>query len=92
MANGGFTALPRLRGRGKHQIDYWRIIAWLGRPPGAFENHRYREDLFPTSRFRMPYDNLLDGFPCTGIDLKGARYRAAPQKRPALHWVAKGIK
>jgi hypothetical protein len=28
------------------------------RKPGAFENFRYREDLFPTHRFRMAYDHL----------------------------------
>ena len=52
--------LPRLRGRGKHRIDYRHIIDWLVRKPGAFENYRYREDLFPTSRFRMAYDHLLE--------------------------------
>ena len=28
------------------------------RKPGAFENYRYREELFPTSRFRMAFDLL----------------------------------
>jgi hypothetical protein len=28
------------------------------RKPRAFENYRYREDLFPTHRFRMAYDAL----------------------------------
>jgi hypothetical protein len=52
--------LPRLRGRGKHRIDYRHVIDWLVRKPGAFENYRYREDLFPTSRFRMAYDILVE--------------------------------
>jgi hypothetical protein len=43
----------RLRGRGKHQVNYRHIIDWLVRKPGAFENYRYREDLFPTSHFRI---------------------------------------
>ena len=51
---------PRLRGRGKHQVNYRHIIDWLVRKPGAFENYRYREDLFPTSYFRMAYDALCD--------------------------------
>ena len=55
--------LPRLRGRGKHRIDYRHIIEWLVRKPGAFENYRYQEDLFPTSRFRMAYDTLRDTTP-----------------------------
>jgi len=53
-------ALPRLRGRAKHRIDYRHIIDWLVRKPGAFENYRYKEDLFPTSRFRMAYDALQE--------------------------------
>jgi len=55
--------LPRLRGRGKHRIDYRHIIEWLIRKPGAFENYRYQEDLFPTSRFRMAYDALKETTP-----------------------------
>lgn len=50
--------IPRLRGEGKHRINYRHIIEWLVRKPGAFENYRYREDLFPTSRFRIVYDQL----------------------------------
>jgi hypothetical protein len=55
--------LPRLRGRSKHRIDYRHIIEWLVRKPGAFENYRYQEDLFPTSRFRMAYDALKETTP-----------------------------
>jgi hypothetical protein len=50
--------LPRLRGEGKHRINYRHIIDSLVRKPGAFENYRYRDDLFPTSRFRIAYDDL----------------------------------
>lgn len=49
---------PRLRGDGGHRINYRHIIDWLVRKPGAFENYRYRDDLFPTTRFRMAYDFL----------------------------------
>jgi hypothetical protein len=55
--------LPRLRGRGKHHVDYRHIIEWLNRKPGAFENYRYQADLFPTSRFRMAYDALRQATP-----------------------------
>ena len=51
---------PRLRGRGKHYVNYRHIIDWLVRKPGAFENYRYRDDLFPTSYFRIAYDALRD--------------------------------
>lgn len=52
--------LPRLRGRGKHYINYRHIIDWLVRKPGAFANYRYLEDLFPTTHFRMAYDQLRE--------------------------------
>jgi len=50
--------LPRLRGESKHKINYRHIIDSLIRKPGAFENYRYRDELFPTSRFRIVYDDL----------------------------------
>jgi hypothetical protein len=53
--------LPRLRGEGKHAINYRHIIDSLVRKPGAFENYRYRDDLFPTTRFRIAYDRLEQG-------------------------------
>lgn len=55
--------IPRLRGTGKHHIQYRHIIDWLVRKPGAFENYRYREALFPTHRFRMAYDELKEKHP-----------------------------
>jgi len=51
--------LPRLRGRDKHKVNYRHIIDWLVRKPGAFAQYRYRADLFPSSVFRMAYDDLL---------------------------------
>jgi len=50
--------IPRLRGENGHLINYRHVIDWLVRKPGAFENYRYREEMFPTIRFRMAYDNL----------------------------------
>jgi len=52
--------MPRLRGRQRHRVDYRHVIDWLVRKPGALENYRYREELFPTSRFRMAFDELQD--------------------------------
>ena len=52
--------LQRLRGRQKHRVDYRHIIDWLVRKPGAFEHYRYRDELFPTSRFRMVFDLLQE--------------------------------
>ena len=59
--------LPRLRGRGKHRVDYRHIIEWLVRKPGAFEGYLYKEDLFPTSRFRMAYDALKEQAPTQAV-------------------------
>jgi hypothetical protein len=50
--------MPRLRGENGHLIQYRHIIDWLVKKPGAFENYRYRDALFPTHRFRMAYDHL----------------------------------
>jgi len=50
--------IPRLRGEGKHRIQYRHVIDWLVKKPAAFENYRYRADLFPSSRFRRAYDEL----------------------------------
>ncbi len=50
--------IPRLRGQGKHYVQYRHVIDSLVRKPGAFENYRYREDMFPTSRFRRAYDAM----------------------------------
>jgi hypothetical protein len=58
--------MPRLRGRGKVLINYRHVIDWLARKPGAFEGYRYRDELFPTSRFRMAYDELKSRYGATG--------------------------
>jgi hypothetical protein len=50
--------IPRLRGENKHRIQYRHLIEWLLRKPGAFAHYRYREDLFPSTRFRWAYDAL----------------------------------
>ena len=55
--------LPRLRGRGQHRVEYRHVIDWLVRKPGAFEEYRYRDAMFPTSRFRMAYDLLKEQRP-----------------------------
>jgi len=50
--------LPRLRGENGHYINYRHVIDTLVRKPGAFENYRYKDDMFPTSQFRFTYDIL----------------------------------
>jgi hypothetical protein len=75
----------RLRGRQKHRINYRHIIDWLVRKPGAFENYRYREELFPTSRFRMAYDALREAQPERGHkEYLGILHLAARQSEAAV--------
>ena len=50
--------LPRLRGEKRYLINYRHMIDQLERKPGAFENYRYREEMFPGSYFRLAYDEL----------------------------------
>ena len=38
---------------------YRHVIDWLVRKPGAFADYCYRDDLFPSSHFRLAYDRLL---------------------------------
>ena len=59
--------IPRLRGRGQNKINYRHVIGWLVRKPGAFERYRYREDIFPTTRFRMAYDLLQEQLPTRAV-------------------------
>lgn len=55
--------LPRLVGKQKHRIDYHHIIWSLVRKPGAFAAYQYRDELFPTTTFRLAYDRLLTDWP-----------------------------
>jgi hypothetical protein len=70
-------SMPRLRGENGHLIQYRHIIDWLVKKPGAFENYRYRDALFPTHRFRMAYDGIRASSP--GERASAARYLAILQ-------------
>jgi hypothetical protein len=59
--------LPRLRGRDKHRVNYRHVIDWLVRKPGAFAQYRYRQELFPSSVFRIAYDILESQNPATAV-------------------------
>jgi hypothetical protein len=54
--------LPRLRGRNQHRVNYRHVIDWLVRKPGAFAEYRYQADLFPSSLFRVAYDQLQNQY------------------------------
>ena len=51
------SILTRLSSTSRHDQH---IIDRLVRKPGAFENYCYKEDLFPTSLFRIAYDILRE--------------------------------
>jgi hypothetical protein len=78
--------IPRLRGSSNHHIQYRHIIDWLVRKPGAFESYRYRQDLFPTHRFRLAYDYFT-----TSLDDPTRRYyhRGNQEYVKLLHLAAK---
>jgi len=48
--------IERLKGCGRKCINYRHIVWSLMRKPGAFENFKYREELFPTIHFRKAFD------------------------------------
>jgi len=51
-------AMPRIVGKNQSAINYRHIIDSLVRKPGAFASYQYREEMFPTSGFRMAWDSL----------------------------------
>ena len=51
--------MPRQFGQGKEAIDFRHVIDSLVRKPGAFVNYKYVNHMYPTTRFRMAYDQLL---------------------------------
>jgi hypothetical protein len=61
--NKYIMTLPRLRGKDRHRIDYRHVIWSLVRKPGAFSGYCYREELFPTTVFRLAYDALQAAIP-----------------------------
>lgn len=84
--------IPRLRGEGRHRIQYRHIIDWLVRKPGAFDKYRYREDLFPTHRFRMAYDWLKRKRPSRAAkQYLGILHLAARQNEAAVDYALKTL-
>ena len=84
--------IPRLRGEGKHRIQYRHIIDWLVRKPGAFENYRYREELFPTHRFRMAYDWLKGRHPSRSAkEYLGILHLAARQNEASVDYALRTL-
>lgn len=55
-------ACDRLRGRAA-RIDYRHVIWSLVRKPGAFARYVYRDELFPSLKFRRAYDAIQAALP-----------------------------
>ena len=84
--------IPRLRGEGKDRIQYRHIIDWLVRKPGAFENYRYRDALFPTHRFRMAYDWLKRRHPSRSAkEYLGILHLAARESESAVDYAIRTL-
>jgi hypothetical protein len=87
--------IPRLRGQDGHQINYRHIIDWLARKPGAFANYRYQADMFPSSYFKMAYDELKRQRPLHADKeyvqiLKIAAHDGESVTQDALRWLLSG--
>lgn len=63
IGNKSVYKLPRLHGKYNHSINYRHVVDSLVRKPGAFENYKYRSDLFLSTHFRVAYDMLLEQRP-----------------------------
>lgn len=51
--------MPRVLGDRGQVINYRHIIHSLLRKPGAFQNYRYREEMYPTPVFRIAFDRFI---------------------------------
>lgn len=80
--------VPRLRGRGKVSIDYRDVIDSLVRKPGAFAHYRHQAELFPTSRFRMAWDELKARYSERGASKRYLEilYLAARESEAGVDW------
>lgn len=64
-AGSRIEKMARLRGEGRHQVNYRHIIHSLLKKPGAFANYRFQQSLFPRLLFRVAYDFLREHYPTT---------------------------
>lgn len=84
--------IPRVQGQRNHRINYQHIIDWLERKPGAFANYRYQADMFPSSYFKMAYDELKRQRPLLADKeyiqiLKIAAKESEAATQSALRWL-----
>jgi len=65
--------VERLRGEGKHRVDYRHVIWSLVKKPWGFSRYRYRDALFPGALFRRAYEKLSAELPERQADLEYLR-------------------
>lgn len=65
--------IERLRGEGRHRIDYRHVIWSLVKKPWGFARYRYRDALFPAQLWRQAYEALAAGLPEGQADLEYLR-------------------
>ena len=61
--------MPKLELGQVHAVNYRHIISQLIRKPGAFEDYKYRDCLFPRVIFRKAYDAYKKTYPSRGHKL-----------------------
>lgn len=50
------------------QVDFRHVIHWLRKKPGAFKNYRFKEQMFPTEKFRETHRQFTEWFEQTQGD------------------------
>lgn len=65
--------IERLRGEGKHRIDYRHVIWSLVKKPWALARYRYRDALFPTPVWQEAHEALAAGLPERQAELEYLR-------------------
>jgi len=65
--------VERLRGEGRHRVDYRHVIWSLVRKPWGFARYRYRDALFPGAVFRHAYEALVEALPERRAELEYLR-------------------
>ncbi len=63
VGNKSIYTLKRIHGKYNQLINYRHVIDSLVRKPGAFENYKFRSDMFLSTHFRIIYDMLLQQRP-----------------------------
>lgn len=78
--------MPRLFGKKGMSINYRHVIDSLVRKPGALANYRYREEMFPTTQFRIAYDMLRRATAKNSLTRSTFKYSSLPPVKARMPW------